>query len=720
MSLRISRKLPLVITGAALAVAALTGGVSVLLSRNALESAYTEQLVSLLEARRVALEDYAEGVRNDLSLLGKSRKVLRAMDGFNIGRTAIPFTKNAILRDSYVDNNPHPEGEKEKLLDPKDGMAYSGTHRRNHQFFRNFVSTRGYADLFLVGPKGNVVYSVKKKADYARDLTSEDWRDSGLAQVYREAKASNAEGFKTFADFRGYAPSGGQPAAFVATPVVGDSSRGMTTEKGEPIGYLVLQMAGTRLNAVMAQSAGMGATGDIVAIGPDGLLRSDSRVLEGDQVLAERVENEAVARALAGESGVAEVTGLTGNRALAVYAPFDMLGATWAVVGEKDLAEIGAPVAAVVWRLALLSLLAGALVAAAGLVFARGIAQPLQAMTGAMRRLAEGDTDLDIPARQRRDELGEMAQTVAVFRDNRIEADRLAEEQQARQEAELARARGLDQLTQGFDSMATGVLDTLGRTTEELRNTASAMNRIAKDTNAKARAAAAASQRASGSVQTVASASEQLDASIRAISEQVGATTQTAADAVGEAQKAGEQVRGLAQAADKIGEVVTLIQDIAEQTNLLALNATIEAARAGDAGKGFAVVAGEVKSLANQTAKATDDISAHVQRVQSETAEVVAVIERIGGAIRDIDGKSAAVSDAVTQQRNATQEIAESVKAAAQGTEEASSHIAEVSSVAGEADQAADRVVVAFDALKGQSSDLRAAVDDFLDAVRAA
>ena len=720
MSLRISRKLPLAITGAALAVALVAGGVSVLLSRNALETAYTEQLVSLLEARKVALERYAAGVRNDLTLVGKSRKAIRAMDGFNIGRTSIPFDKNDILRTAFVENNPHPPEERDAFIDPKDGMAYSGTHRRNHDFFRNFVATRGYADLYLVGPKGNVVYSVKKRADYARDLTAKDWKDTGLAQVYRAAKADGGVDFQTFADFQHYEVRGGQPAAFAATPIRGDTSRGMTTEKGAPIGYLVLQLSGQRLDAVMSQNVGMGETGDIVAVGSDGLLRSDSRLLPGSQVLNKRLDNAAVRQALTGESGTVAVSGLTDARALAVYAPFDFLGKTWAMIAEKDLAEIGAPATALLWRLVLASLLVGAAVAVSGFVFARGVSRPLQAMTATMRQLADGLTDLDVPARTRDDELGDMAQAVEVFRDNKIEADRLADEQLSRQEAELARARGLEQLTKGFDSMATGVLDTLANTTAELRTTAGTMNRIAKETSGKAQAAADASEQARTSVETVASAAEELDTSIRSISEQVAATAQTAADAVAQAEGASTRVRGLADAADRIGEVVSLIQDIAEQTNLLALNATIEAARAGEAGKGFAVVAGEVKSLATQTAKATEDIAAHVKRVQGETGEVVGAIDTIGGAIRAIDDKSNAVAQAVERQRTATREIAESVKQAADGTHRANTHIAEVSEMAGGADSAADRVVVAFDSLNGQSGELRTAVDEFLEAVREA
>ena len=720
MSLRISQKLPLVITGAAIAVAVVIGVVSIFLARNALETAYHDQLSSLLEARKIALEEYRSDIRNDAKLLAQSRKVLRAMDGFNIGRTSIPFDKNQILRDAYVKGNEHPPGEKDKLRDAKDGTAYSGTHRRNHQFFRNFIETRGYADLMLVGPKGNVVYSVEKKGDYARNLTKGEWRNTGPGKVFRAVVNADKPGKQAFADFRRYAPSDASPASFIAMPVLGDTSRGITTEKGKATGVIVLQMSGQRLNQVMAQSVGMGETGDIVVVGPDYTMRSDSRVLEGDQVLDEKVDNKAVRAALAGETGTAEVEGFNATRALALYAPLEFLGTTWAVVAEKDLSEIAAPIRSVLVRVALISVIAAALVAAAGVLIARGVSRPIQAITGTMRELANGDTSVEAPYGGRRDEIGEMAAAVQVFRDNKIEADRLAKEQQARQDSELARARCLEQLAKGFDSTASSVLDTLADTTDQLRGTADAMNRIAKDTNAKADSAAQASERASHSVQTVASASEQLDASVGSIADQVSSTTSTATEAVDEAERARNQVRGLSEAADKIGQVVNLIQDIAAQTNLLALNATIEAARAGEAGKGFAVVAGEVKSLANQTAQATEDITHHVKQVQNETSDVVKVIERIGTSIRAIDEQAGSVADAVQQQRQATQQIAQHVKEAADGTEAASRNIAEVSAVAGEADQTADRVVNAFDQLNSRSTDLRAAVDDFLDSVRAA
>jgi methyl-accepting chemotaxis protein len=349
-----------------------------------------------------------------------------------------------------------------------------------------------------------------------------------------------------------------------------------------------------------------------------------------------------------------------------------------------------------------------------------GISRPVQAMTNAMTRLAGKDMGVDIPATDHKDELGDMAKAVQVFKDNMIEADRLAEEQRKAQEAQAARARRVETLCKEFDATSTEAVKSVASAVTQLEGSSEAMSVTAEETTRQAAAVAAASEQASANVQTVASASEELANSISEISRQVAQASQIASGAVRQGEQTNVKVQGLAVAANKIGEVVALITDIAEQTNLLALNATIEAARAGDAGKGFAVVASEVKNLANQTAKATDEIGAQIAGIQAATQEAVTAIEVIVKTISEIDSISSSIASAVEEQGAATQEIARNVEQAAAGTQEVSSNIGGVSAAANDTGAAATQIRGASAELSRQSETLRTEVEKFLANVRAA
>ncbi|MFC3226692.1 methyl-accepting chemotaxis protein [Marinibaculum pumilum] len=350
----------------------------------------------------------------------------------------------------------------------------------------------------------------------------------------------------------------------------------------------------------------------------------------------------------------------------------------------------------------------------------RSIARPIRAMTGAMSRLAEGDTETQIPAQDRGDEIGEMAEAVQIFKDNMIRNEEMAATQRREQEEREQRTQAIEALTRDFDGAVADVLAQLGAATQEMQATAASMSNTAGETSRQANMVAAASEQASGNVQTVAAAAEELSSSIEEIARQVNQSATIAGRASEDARRTNAQVDGLAQAAQKIGEVVSLIQDIAEQTNLLALNATIEAARAGEAGKGFAVVASEVKNLATQTARATEQISQQIAGIQSETGEAVSAIQGIGRTIGEVNDIATSIAAAVEQQGAATQEISRNVQEAAHGTREVTSNIGGVTQAAGEAGGAAETVKASASAMAAQSQRLSEAVEQFLIGVRAA
>ena len=351
----------------------------------------------------------------------------------------------------------------------------------------------------------------------------------------------------------------------------------------------------------------------------------------------------------------------------------------------------------------------------------RAISGPVLAMTKSMGRLATGDLKAEVPAIGRRDEIGEMAKAVQVFKDNAIAVEKMKAEQevQDRRAAEEKRQQ-MAQLADRFESSVGGIISTVSSAATELQHTAQSMTSTAEETNAQSSAVASASDNASQNVQTVAASTEELTASIGEISRQINSSNSIAQQAVKDATTANDDVQGLAQAARTIGDVVNLISDIAEQTNLLALNATIEAARAGEAGKGFAVVASEVKSLANQTAKATDEISAQVEAMQGATNSTVESIQKITDVIKRISENATAISSAVEEQNSATLEISRNVQEASAGTQQVASNITEVRRAAEETGASSSEVLSAASELSKQSETLRTEVDDFIAGLRAA
>jgi methyl-accepting chemotaxis protein len=365
--------------------------------------------------------------------------------------------------------------------------------------------------------------------------------------------------------------------------------------------------------------------------------------------------------------------------------------------------------------------LTGAALIAIGALIARGIASPIRTMTVVMNKLADGDDGVEVPESHRKDEIGVMAHAMQVFKDNAIKARRLAiERQEQGRRAEADKRAGMLQLADAFEQKIGAIVDTVASAANEMQATAQAMSTTVERTNRQVNVVSGAASDASTSVATVVSAAEELSASIGEITRQIAQSAAIAGNAVSEASSTDATVEGLAAAAQKIGDVVGLIEQIATQTSLLALNATIEAARAGEMGKGFAVVASEVKSLASQTAKATEEIKAQIGSIQDTTSVAVGAIRSIGGTIAQMNEIVAAITSAVEQQGAATRKIGGNIGRAAQGAGEVSSTIGDVTQSSVEVGTAAAQVLAATRELSMQSERLRRDVAEFLATVRAA
>jgi methyl-accepting chemotaxis protein len=410
-------------------------------------------------------------------------------------------------------------------------------------------------------------------------------------------------------------------------------------------------------------------------------------------------------------------TGLSRKMSYALAIPgWNMYVGTGAYLDDID-----AKIKPLAWMLGLSIL--GIAVIAGGIAWliGRSISKPLGLLGARMRALADGSLEGDIPGTERGDEVGVMAATVQIFKDNAVRIrDLETAEEQAKMRAASERRGAMESIANDFERSVNGIVRSVSTAAAGMQSTAQSMTSSASDASARAATVGAATESASNNVGTVAAAAEELSSSVAEISRQVSRSSDIANKAVADAESTNATVKALSTGAEKIGEVIKLIHSIAAQTNLLALNATIEAARAGESGRGFAVVASEVKALANQTAKATEEISAQVAAMQSSTTEAVASIGGITETIAQMSEITVSISTAIEQQGDATREIARNIQSVAAGSSEISSHIGGVTSAASATGAAASEVLSSARELDNQSGMLRRAVDEFLSKVRAA
>jgi methyl-accepting chemotaxis protein len=451
---------------------------------------------------------------------------------------------------------------------------------------------------------------------------------------------------------------------------------------------------------------------------PPAIRRTFQDVIGRGVLEPKRVVDEAVAAGRAGNAYAIDEAGW--NRNVEAFRPvFDLRDAALGHLQARAAAARDEAWADILWLSGVLATLLLAL-GAGGLLFRRHVLRALEDITRAMGEVAQGNLAVAVPHSGRRDEVGELAQALEVFKRNGHETRELQRLREAEEEANRQRAARVEAQIQGFAASVNGTLERVRNSTGAMMRSADSVDGSSNSTRSRAESVGRTADQASGEVQTVAAATEQLSASVVEISRQVRSASTMAQDAVTESEAADANVQGLAAAAQKIGDVVKLISDIAGQTNLLALNATIEAARAGDAGKGFAVVASEVKSLASQTTRATGDISAQIADIQAATSGAVVAIQGIARRISEMSEVSASIAAAVEQQGASTREIAESIQRTANGTQAMSREIGEVTEAAVAMGGFTGSLVQDIQRVAGESDSLRAEIDGFLGSIRAA
>ena len=706
---KISFKLPAAIILSAIISALSAGFLGYYQIDNSITEAVNNRVEIILDSQKQSLDKYLAEIENDLHQKAINIETSQALVEFNQAWQKIDGNQLAKLQKAYIDDNPHKLGEKEKLDFAPEETQYNKIHKKYHPRMRDFLYARGYYDIFLFNLKGDLIYTVFKELDYATNLATGKYKNTGLGTVFQKGLKLDA-GQVVFDDFKPYAPSHGAAASFIAEPVFDLS--------GKRLGVIAYQMPIDNMNNIMKSNGKLGNTGETFIVGSDGLMRSDSELNEEYKILQTKIESPILSKSSDDRVTVSSNEKYHGVDSIMAVTDIKFHNATWTLVAVQDLKEVFAPLTSA--RNYMIVVILGVLLSFGfiGFLLARSITKPISNLTNIMSLISRGKLDTEILGLKRADEVGDMAKAVSVFKDNAIATIKLEKQQITDREKMQKQAKVEQQsFARNFKSNIMGFIANVSNSCSEMEESTNNLIGDAVETANQSQSARTASERASANVQNVASAAEELTTSISEIKRQVAQNIEIIDDAINEAQATSGTVNGLSNAANGIGEVIDLIQNIAEQTNLLALNATIEAARAGDAGKGFAVVASEVKALASQTAKATEDISIQINLIQDSTKNTVQAINDITKTMDRANEITSAISSAIEQQSEATLLISQNIQETSNETILVTENMIVVSDRAEKANISSNLMREATNSMSTQTQKLQTEVDDFLDRV---
>ncbi|WP_238367618.1 methyl-accepting chemotaxis protein [Mesobacterium pallidum] len=647
--LRLAHKLPAMIAGLALCVGLGIGVVSFTVARGMLLSGVEQNFETALDGRTGELTAWFEGVERHVAELAYSPTTREAMNNLQSSWMFMGAESIAALRTGYVTDNPYPPGEREQLDAAETGTAYDRMHARFHDYFRQVLYGQDYYDIFLIGLDGTVMYTVYKESDFTENLVEGELTYSGLGFVFDKAMAVDP-GTVVYEDFSEYAPSADLPAGFFATPIAGPN--------GAPIGILAVQVPPDALQRIMGNDVGLGESGQTVLIGPDGRTRNGSR-FDGEFRTLDPIEltDDEIDAMTGVEVPVTTRRMENGRDYIVSLQPFERHGITWVLRAQRELHEAMEPVTALGQRMLLIGAVALVLVVALAGWLSRTIVAALHRLNDSVTGIAGGDLATPVPLQHRADEFGDMARDMDRMRGKLQTADAEAQQRQAEREAQagvvsalegaIARLRDGDLTVRihrafppDYEVLRIGLNEALERVQDafhQLIECAAAIDGRAASIDEAAENLSQRATRQAAELEESAAAITELSASVDSTAGQAETArrdmersqedARESRKVMKDAQTAMEQI---SESARQVGSIVEVINSLAFQTNLLALNAGVEAARAGAVGRGFAVVATEVRSLAERSTEAAQQIRKQLDGSAQNVARGAELFEKVG------------------------------------------------------------------------------------------
>ncbi len=652
------------------------------------------KLLSLVKRTDIALEIYFDSIDDFLYSFSKDPTIIKKLKEFKEAFHEIEEKYgNAadILQKAYIDDNPYPIGEKQKLFALKGKYAqmlecYDRPHQQLHPFTDAIIKSFGFYDIFLVGIDGDIVYTYFKERDFATNLSHGRWKDTNIADLYRLLKKKRDDNI-WYVDFEPYAPSHNVPAAFAGT-VVRDSNK-------KVIGFLIVQLPIDRINAIMQDRVGLGKTGETYVVGKDFLMRSDSRFSKESTILRRKVETPQVKKAIVEKKEGWMISFDYRNvKVLSAYSPFKHNGLDWAVIGEVDYAEVMEPVYNLL-KINIIVLIVVLLVAVALVfVFVKRLVKPIVLVSNALRQIANGDLTVSVSV-SGKDEIALMAEELnkMVYNLRKLVSNVSSSTVEVGESSSKLMEVAENQSAQAeeISAQANSINDSINNISAAVEEVTSGIQEVAST----AQTVSHSTQELSKDAESASSAAESGQKMLQEIVEKMNSVT-------AEVERSANITREVAKKAESIGDIVDTISSIAEQTNLLALNAAIEAARAGEAGRGFAVVAEEIRNLAEESRASTEKIAQILKEIGEEankaklsmesTVELVSVANKqvnvthdqfrhIIRQIENVLSKIENIAESVEEQSAAVEEMASAMDNASKMVAEVVEEIKEINKV---------------------------------------
>ncbi len=665
--LRLSIKLPLLIALPTIILTMASGGIYALQIHSALKTDREVAFFTLLTERRHALNDWLQRLETETRAISASKSVETALREFDMAWQQLGDTPGEHLRNAYINDNPNPLGKKDELLKATDHSLWSDMHETYHPGFQTFQRELEYYDLFLLNPKGDLVYSVFKEDDFATNFQTGPYSSSGLGEAFRSA-LTLPEGGIHLTKMVSYAPSHDAPAMFISTPVI---------RNGQLLGVFVLQIPIDHMSAILSQSSILGETGLVYVVREDGVALTASPHSEGHQILDLLPNLPQISESLLeGHHSLSGVEGVTGQLVEAESLQFSFKDRTWGIVLEIDSAEALAAENGMLRSAVIQVLVVSLIVALLSWYAARGIARRVSALATSVKRIAKQDYESPVAGLNAGDEFGTIANSLEGFK---TDLDAASRAQQKLAEQQDQQRYVMDKLSHGLVNMANGdlakplvepfpadheqlrrdfnrSLETLNSTivdvinsTDSIRDGATEISQASDDLSRRTESQAA-------TLEQTAAALEEMTASVKSAAEGAHSVESIVNEAKDEAvesdkvvQHAVSAMTDIEQSARHISQIIGVIDDIAFQTNLLALNAGVEAARAGEAGRGFAVVASEVRALAQRSSDAAMEIKTLISDSSRQVEQGVDLVGKAGEALNRIVARVGHISQLVSE-----------------------------------------------------------------------